>query len=294
MGAGGSEAGREGSEPDGAPAFQWPPPSQSQPGQSQPGQPGTGQPVSSYGPPVPSPGPDPATPPGGQPPGGQPSGDQPFGAPPPGQDPSERVRFQEPGVTQPRPPTVGEARARDKARARRQETDLASAEAARKKSRRKKILIGSGAVVGVVGLVAIAYAVVAPDDDVATAQCVTNDGVVVEDRYCDGSPNSSGVFLVGGSSYRYNYGGYGSLGQRVRGGSTVYPRGVDVRTPSGATIGSTGSKSTGSGSSGSGSSGSGSGGSSAGSGSSGGSDAGSGTVSRGGLGSSSSGSSSGS
>ncbi|WP_460865381.1 hypothetical protein [Rhodococcus aerolatus] len=215
-------------------------------------------------------------------PGGPPDPPGPPAATPP-DDPASRVRFQEAGVTQPRPPTVAEARARDKARERRQQADLADAEARRRRSRRTKILIGSGAVVGVVGLVAVAYAVVGSDDEV-TARCTTSDGVVVEDRFCDGSPNTSGIFLVGGRSYRYNYGGYGSLGQRVSGGSTVYPRGASVSTSSGADVSSTGTTTRRSGSGGSGSGGSSDGGgSSAGSGSS----SGSGSVSRGGLGSSS-------
>lgn len=242
-----------GSDP--SPTWSWPPP-----GSAGAAAPSGGDPQMYPAPPSGAPGP---------------AGQAPRDEPPAG-DPTSRVRFQEAGVTQPRPPTVGEARARDKARERREQADLAAAEAARRKSRRTKILLGSGAVVGVVGLVAVAYAVLGSDDDV-TAQCTTREGVVVEDRYCDGTPNSSGFFFVGGSSYRYNYGGYGSLGQRVSGGSTVYPRGASVRTSSGSDVSSTGTTTRSGGSSGGTSAGSGSGSS--------GSD--SGSVSRGGLGSSS-------
>ncbi|MFC4602266.1 hypothetical protein [Rhodococcus kronopolitis] len=153
------------------------------------------------------------------------------------------MRRQEPGSTRPRPPTVGESRARDKARREREELEIQAAEtAAREEQRRRtrrKAMIGGAAVVGVVGLVALGYTVLSSESESVTATCVDEQGVAVPDDVCSsaGSPNSMGMFIVAGSSYRYYYGGSNTtVGQKPVGGSTVKPQGVTVKTKSGTTI----------------------------------------------------------
>ncbi len=164
-----------------------------------------------------------------------------------------RIRRQEPGTTTPRPPTVGESRAREKARRKQaEEQRLAAEQAAKDEARRrtrKKALIGGVAVVGVVGLVALGYAVLS--DDEVEATCIDpNTEVVVDDSYCaSGTPNGSGMFIYAGSTYRYYYGGKtGGVGTKVTGGTVVTPKGTTITTKSGTTIqrGGFGSKSTGS------------------------------------------------
>ncbi|MEU4801367.1 hypothetical protein [Actinosynnema sp. NPDC023587] len=153
-----------------------------------------------------------------------------------------QVRKQEAGVTQPRPPTLAEQRARAEAIHRRQEAERAEElELARKKKLRKRLLIGGGVAVGVAGVVAIWYAASSPDD--VEAQC-TQDGVVVDDQYCDdnyarshGGYTSGGFIYIGGSSYRYHYGGPSvPAGQKVSGGTYTVPKGANVKTKSGTTI----------------------------------------------------------
>lgn len=149
-----------------------------------------------------------------------------------------RVSRQEPGVTAPRPPTVGEARAREQARKRNAEIERIHREAEEKRRKRNRRLIGGAAIVGVVALVAVGYQVLSSHDNV-TARCVRDENgqeVVVEDRYCGGSPGLNGIFLVGGSQYRYYYGGTGTIGGTAIGGTTVKPKGAEIKTPSGTTI----------------------------------------------------------
>lgn len=208
----------------------------------------------------------PGVPPGpGQP--GMPSGPGQPGVPPtpPGVPPSGprpgSIQRQEPGVTQPRPPTVAEARARDKARRDASAAAAAAAAAADAKRRtRNRVLIGGVAIVGVAGLVGGGYlAYRALNAEQVTAYCVKyEDGqeVVVEDRYCEGSNGGSGggggsfVVLGGGPQYRYYYGGNNTVGKPPVGGTTVKPKGAEIKTRSGTTIqrGGLGSKSTGGGS----------------------------------------------
>nr|WP_231496326.1 hypothetical protein [Rhodococcus sp. UNC363MFTsu5.1] len=169
-----------------------------------------------------------------------------------------RIRRQEPGTTVPRPPTVGEARARDKARKERAEQERLAAEAEAKaeerRRKRRKGLIGGAAVVGVVGLVALGYTALSSDEVQAT--CIDpNTEVEVDESYCTtGSPGSgamAGMFIYAGSPYRYYYGGSaGGVGTKVTGGTVVTPKGsTTVVTKSGTTVqrGGFGSKSTGSG-----------------------------------------------
>jgi type II secretory pathway pseudopilin PulG len=152
------------------------------------------------------------------------------------------VSFQEAGTTTPRAPSLADQRAREVARRReREEAEAAFAEAARKRKRRKRILIGAGVTVGVVAVVAVIYASSTPDQ--VTAQCTSN-GVIVDDDYCDdsyatshGGYSSGGFVYIGGSSYRYNYGGSGSKGSTVSGGSYVAPSSrTPVATSSGKSV----------------------------------------------------------
>ena len=195
-----------------------------------------------------------------------------------GPPPQGSMRFQD-ETTRPKEPTLAERKAREQAERRQREAEAqAEADAERSRTRRKRILIGAGVTVGLVAVIAIGYAISQPDDEV-TARCVDDSGVVVDDANCVTPAASSShyygggfipIFIgAGGAQYHYNYGGSGSIGQPVSGGTTTVPRDTTrVVTSSGKSVS----------------------GSSA-AGSSGGS---SGAVSRGGLGSSSSGSSSGS
>ncbi|MFD4292693.1 hypothetical protein ACFWPA_08020 [Rhodococcus sp. NPDC058505] len=166
------------------------------------------------------------------------------------------MRRQDPGTTTPRPPTVGEARARDKARRAREEQDRLAAEQAEKdeakRRTRRKAMIGGVAVVGIVGLVALGYSVLSSDEVEAT--CIDPDTeVVVDESYCTtgtpGSGSSAGMFIYAGSTYRYYYGGKsGPVGTKVSGGTVVTPKGTTIKTKSGTTVqrGGFGSKSSGS------------------------------------------------
>lgn len=175
-----------------------------------------------------------------------------------------RMERQEPGTTQPRPPTVAEARARDKARKQAEQAQRAAAEAEEAKRRtRKRVMMGGIAVVGVAALVGGGYlayrAVTAPDQ--VTASCVQVDEngneVVVADEYCgDGKTNfrsdtshggGGSLILLGWPQYRYHYGGTPTIGKPPTGGSSVKPRNAEIKTKSGTTIqrGGLGSKSTG-------------------------------------------------
>ncbi|MFC9436055.1 hypothetical protein [Nocardia sp. NPDC057030] len=175
------------------------------------------------------------------------------------------MQRQEPGITQPRPPTVAEARARDKARKRAEEAQQAAAAAeVAKKRTRKRVMIGGVAIVGVAALVGggyLAYRAISAPDRV-TASCVkTENGqdIVVDDSYCgegrrgfvsDGGINPGLIILGGGPQYRYYYGGTPTIGKPPTGGTTVKPKSAEIKTKSGTTIqrGGLGSKSTGGGS----------------------------------------------
>ncbi|XVV03983.1 hypothetical protein ACQPW3_00690 [Actinosynnema sp. CA-248983] len=137
---------------------------------------------------------------------------------------------------------MAEQRARQQAaKQQREAAEAAAAEEARRRKRRKRLLIGGGVAVGVVGVVAIWYAAASPDE--VEAQC-TRDDIVVEDQYCDenyarthGGYYSNGFIYIGGSSYRYHYGGTSvPVGQKVSGGSYAIPKGANVTTKSGTTI----------------------------------------------------------
>ena len=68
--------------------------------------------------------------------------------------PSGSMRFQDPETTRPRPPTLGETRAREKAERERKAAEKAQLEADLKRYNRNRRLKGGAAVVGVVGVVA--------------------------------------------------------------------------------------------------------------------------------------------
>ncbi|MEU3626114.1 hypothetical protein [Amycolatopsis coloradensis] len=175
------------------------------------------------------------------------------GAQPP-QEPPKRgsMRFQD-GSTEARQPSLAEQRARQQALAEQERQEVLDAEAARaaekKSSTKKKILIGTGVTVGLVGLVATFYTVAKPDE--VTAVCAARDTEIVnDDQNCDenyvrshGGYVSGGFFFlpIGGfggpmQSYRYNYGGTGQVGQRVSGGSYTAPSGANVSTKSGKSV----------------------------------------------------------
>ncbi|MFI7525707.1 hypothetical protein [Nocardia salmonicida] len=232
-----------------------------------PEQPSNGEPGRSpWTPPDPGAGwsaPEPSSTPADPDPGATPpafgTGGHPVGQPQPG-----RMSRQEPGVTQPRPPTVGEARARDKARRQAEEAERAAAAAAEEKRRnRKRVMIGGVAIVGVAALVGGGYlayrAITAPDQ--VTASCVQIDQngqeVVVPDENCgDGKTNfrsessgghGAGLLILGWPQYRYHYGGTPTIGKPPTGGTSVKPRNAQITTKSGTTVqrGGLGSKSTG-------------------------------------------------
>ena len=175
-----------------------------------------------------------------------------------GDQPSEpssagSMRFQDPATARPRPPTVGETRAREKAERKRKELERAQFEANVKRYHRNQRLKGGAAVVGVVGVVAaLGYWALSPRT--ITAQCVQEDAsggpIIVPDSYCTGhGSGTGGLFIYSGHQYRYYYGSSGGVGARPSGGTTIAPKGTTVKTSSGTTIqrGGLGSKFSGSG-----------------------------------------------
>ena len=147
--------------------------------------------------------------------------------------------------TQPRPPTLAEERARERAE---QEAlaaeQAAAAEAQRKAKIRKRVLIGGGVTVGLVALVGGWYALSQPSSVVA--HCTDSNGVIVDSQYCDtnsayyishhGFLNPAGIFILGGSQYHYYYGGNSSIGQRATGGSLTKPDNANITDSKGKTI----------------------------------------------------------
>ena len=158
------------------------------------------------------------------------------------------MRFQD-ETTAPREPTLAERRAREQAARRAEEEERRQIEEQeRSRKKRKRVLIGAGATVGVVALIAVGYAVAQPEEEVQ-AQCVDDQGVVVDDNNCVTPAASTtnyyggggGFFPIfiggGGRQYHYNYGGTGVIGQHVQGGTTTVPKeGTRVTTPSGKVV----------------------------------------------------------
>ncbi|MFC7342434.1 hypothetical protein [Saccharopolyspora griseoalba] len=166
-----------------------------------------------------------------------------------------RIRYQDPDSTTPREPTLAERRARQNAEQRRQEAEAAAREAeAVKTAKRRKALIGGGATVGVVALVAAMYTAseVSASANAATQYCATIEegeqqpGVRAEDQNCDPEHvESQGGYVSGGMmfmplfiggppvpQYRYAYTSPGTPAPRV--GSTA--TGSTFNKPSGSTI----------------------------------------------------------
>ncbi|WP_072481791.1 hypothetical protein [Amycolatopsis australiensis] len=156
------------------------------------------------------------------------------------------MRFQD-SNTQPKQPSIAEQRARQQALAQQERDEELARQADAKAATRRKILIGSGVTVGLVGLVATFYSVAKTEN--VTAVCTDANGVVQNDDYCDESyvtshhGYSSGGFwfipIPGGGyqSYRYNYGGTGTIGQHVSGGSYDPPSArTNVTTKSGKSV----------------------------------------------------------
>ncbi|MFP5021100.1 hypothetical protein [Pseudonocardia phyllosphaerae] len=163
----------------------------------------------------------------------------------PGAAPRGRMRQQD-GSTAPREPSLAEKRAREQKLAR-------DREAVRLKEARsrttKRVLIGAGATIGVVALIAAVYAASSPDE--VEARCVDDRGVVAPDDQCRSeqgmaqvSDGHGGFMFVpiflggGGRQYHYNYGGTGSVGQVATGGGVQPPSsGTTVKSgTSGSTI----------------------------------------------------------
>ncbi|MFC4005085.1 hypothetical protein ACFS2C_27240 [Prauserella oleivorans] len=161
------------------------------------------------------------------------------------------MRFQDAESTTPREPTLAEQRARRRAmveeRERQAAEERAREEAERKAETRRKVFIGTGVTVGLVGLVAGWYVVAKPEE--VTAVCTRADGTIVEnDDYCDedyveshGGHYSGGFMFLplpggGYQQYRYNYGGTGTVGGKVSGGSFTKPANADIATKSGKTV----------------------------------------------------------
>jgi len=156
--------------------------------------------------------------------------------------PTGSIRRQDAATTRPRQPTVAEARQRDKARKAREAAALfAESQARRQEARtasRRRVMMGSVAAVGLVGVVALGYHVLNDDDEVS-ATCV-RDGTneVVPEQYCSsGNVGSGGIFIFAGSPYRYYYGGNNAgIGSTARGGTLELPRGATGRTSAGQSI----------------------------------------------------------
>jgi len=165
----------------------------------------------------------------------------------PSAPPQGSMRFQD-ETSRPREPTLAERKAREQAERRQREAaEQAEADAERSRTRRKRILIGAGVTVGLVAVIAIGYSIAQPDDEVS-ARCVDDSGVVVDESNCvTPAASSSGyhsgggfypIFIgAGGAQYHYNYGGSGSVGQPVSGGTTTVPRdSTKVTTVSGKNV----------------------------------------------------------
>lgn len=150
------------------------------------------------------------------------------------------MRSQDPASTRPRPATPAELRAREKYEQKQREIEQARLAAEEKRRKRNRRLIGAGAGVGIVGVVAgLGYwALSAPT---VMAQCVRDDPngqpVIVPDSYCTGHTSGlNGFFFYGGHQYRYYYGSSGGVGSRPFGGTTTRPPGATIKTGSGTTI----------------------------------------------------------
>ena len=168
----------------------------------------------------------------------------------PGRPERGRMRFQD-GSTAPREPSLAERRARELAlRREADERRRAEEDAEQARRKRKRVLVGTGVTVGVVALIAVGYAAAQPEET-QTALCVDEEtNEVVDDSNCstpattaNGGYYGGGFYPIfigaGGRQYHYTYGGSGSIGQRVQGGTTTVPKeGTRVTTSSGKSLSS--------------------------------------------------------
>ncbi|BBY96818.1 hypothetical protein AWC04_05210 [Mycolicibacterium fallax] len=154
------------------------------------------------------------------------------------------MRWQEPGVSVPRPPTLAEARARERALRAQEAAEAFAAEqratAEARKAGQKKVLMGTVAVVGLVGAVALGYQLLNNSDARTVQATCVRDGSdeVVPDSYCaSGHSTGGGLFIFAGAPYRYYYGGSNQgIGSRATGGTLTVPSGAVAKTKSGATV----------------------------------------------------------
>jgi hypothetical protein len=157
------------------------------------------------------------------------------------------MEFQDPENTVPREPTLAEQRARRKALEEQEQAEVARAEAERKSDTKRKVLIGGGVTVGLVGLIATFYLAAKPDD--VQAVCTDSSNIVRADQFCDenylrsqgATYNSTTGFWIlplflGGGQYHYNYGGSGNVGSPVSGGTFQRPPKANITTKSGSSI----------------------------------------------------------
>lgn len=174
-----------------------------------------------------------------------------------------RMRFQDPDSTTPREPTLAEQRARIAAERRREEQQAAELAAAERKTQtRRRVMVGSGATVGVVALVAAFYsgAAYSAEKNAVTQYCAAEQGgqaVAQEENLCDedyvasqGGYSSGGmffmpIFLPGGgiggyNQYRYGYTAPGasapSVGSTVSGPNFTKPADANIKNTKGTTV----------------------------------------------------------
>jgi len=110
--------------------------------------------------------------------------------------------------------------------------------------KRRRVMIGGAATVGIVSLISIGFS--AMGEDVVVARCIDDRNVVIDEANCPdpgraSSTAGSGGYgpspLLGGArQYHYTYGGSGNYGEIAAGGSNVMPRKVTIVTLSGRTL----------------------------------------------------------
>jgi hypothetical protein len=160
------------------------------------------------------------------------------------------MRFQDPATSRPRPPTLAEQRARLRAKEDAAELEAETEAAHRKATARRRVMIGGGVSVGVVGVIAAAYILAQPQT--IAAHCTVTDAsgpaTVVDDNLCDpnyaarvGGYTSDGYVFIplpggGYSQYHYYYGGSGVVGHQATGGSFTAPSNATIRTGGGQTV----------------------------------------------------------
>ncbi|QUH05689.1 hypothetical protein HUO13_00775 [Saccharopolyspora erythraea] len=192
----------------------------------------------------------------------KPQGQEPTTTPGDGEQRRGQMRYQDPESTAPREPTLAEQRARIAAEKRREEKQAAElAEAERKTRTRRRVMIGGGATVGVVALVAAFYTAAQPEEYTQTCTAPNPQGqlVAVDDEMCtEGYAQSHGghynhstgmffmPFFIGGSpigppvQYRHSYTPSGTaaptVGQPVSSPNFTKPEGATIKDSKGSTV----------------------------------------------------------